>query len=916
MKSRYLVSCAFAAILCGGNAIAADRPDSAATAQAPDAQPAADAQPASAGQIDDVIVTAQRRDERIQDVPATIQAFSGASLDRLNVHNLDDFAKYVPNVSLGTNGPGQGAIFIRGLSSGFAGNQSSATIGLFPNVAIYLDEQSLQFPGRNVDIYPADLQRIEVLEGPQGTLFGGGAQAGAVRYITNKPNLDHVEGSAEGSYGFTSGGAQNTAVTATLNLPIIRDKLAVRLTVYNDRRGGYIDNVQSTFTRSNIDPGNNYLNIRPNASGICPNGLPAGPAGLCTLAGAPVGNNSAIAGADTNPVTYTGGRVSLAYKIAPDWDVLISESLQNLDAEGVFSTQPIGSDFQPLGPLQQTVFTPSYDRDKYSNTAWTLNGKLAGLKLIYTGGFTDRRISQQQDYTNYSRTAYGVYYTCQTPLGLGSAGKPIICYSPVTSWQDTVRNTHLTNEFRISTPDHGRLRAIGGLFYEDFKVFDVQNFNYKNIPSCTPTNLAASLAGGPDCVANVRTAPGSTANQPGIRGDNTGFGEDVQRGYTQFAVFASLDFDIIPHVLTISGGSRYFRYTEFEVGSQYATPAGCLNVPNGQCVGGLVNIDNNNDHQTESGFRSRANLTWHVNPQTIAYFTFSQGFRPGGFNRTARLTAFLPIVNPTTGAVSRGPAQFLRPNSYLSDSLNNYEIGVKTSLFNRRLQLNVSAYIEDWSNVQFAFFNPTQLGNTTFNTNGPDYEVKGIEVQFTAKPIEGLTIDGSGAYNDSRQTSSPSFVNNVVGSPGFGQVITQVFGQGGVASQFVNPFGTIGSVSAFSPYFHGSTRARYDWRVGPEARPFVQVGVNYTGFQFNEPSTYPSGVGVVIPNTTQLRYRIPGYATLDGSIGLDHGNWHVELYGTNLVNSHASTFTSSAQFIRTDVPIRPRVFALKIGYKF
>ena len=168
---------------------------------------------ASGAAIQEVVVTAQRREESIQNVPATIQAFTGQVLSQQNIQTLDDLIKYTPNVTFGNNGPGQGVIFMRGLSAGLQGNQSSATIATFPNVALYLDDQSMQFPGRNVDIYAVDLSRVEVLEGPQGTLFGGGAEAGAIRYITNQPNLSRFTGSAEAAYGATVGGGATTATT-------------------------------------------------------------------------------------------------------------------------------------------------------------------------------------------------------------------------------------------------------------------------------------------------------------------------------------------------------------------------------------------------------------------------------------------------------------------------------------------------------------------------------------------------------------------------------------------------------------------------------------------------------------------------------------------------------------------------------
>jgi len=140
--------------------------------------------------IQEVVVTAQRRSENVQDVPIAIQAFTGETLQQLNVTNFDDLVRYLPNVTAPSSGPGQAQIFMRGLSSGSVATQSGGSISGFPNVAIYLDEQSGQLPGRNLDVYAADLERIEVLAGPQGTLFGAGAQAGVIRYITNKPKIN------------------------------------------------------------------------------------------------------------------------------------------------------------------------------------------------------------------------------------------------------------------------------------------------------------------------------------------------------------------------------------------------------------------------------------------------------------------------------------------------------------------------------------------------------------------------------------------------------------------------------------------------------------------------------------------------------------------------------------------------------
>ena len=249
MTTNYKLACAISAALTGY----------AGAGYAADTSAASTVSSESSG-LAEIVVTAQRRSESIQDVPITIQALSGAQLKDLSVSTIEDVLKYLPNVTFGTNGPGSGNIFMRGLSAGFAGNQSSATIAPFPNVATYIDDQSVTFPARNLDVYYADMERIEVLEGPQGTLFGGGAEAGVIRYITNKPKINVTEGDVQASYGITAaGGDPNSSGVAVLNVPVIADTLAVRGVIYVDHRGGYIDNVPSTFTRMNTDPGDHYF---------------------------------------------------------------------------------------------------------------------------------------------------------------------------------------------------------------------------------------------------------------------------------------------------------------------------------------------------------------------------------------------------------------------------------------------------------------------------------------------------------------------------------------------------------------------------------------------------------------------------------------------------------------------------------
>jgi iron complex outermembrane receptor protein len=889
-----------------GTAGAAD----ASASPAASADAAADPGIATVNSLQEVTVTAQRRRQSIQNVPITVQAITGDRLKQLNAQTIDDVIQYLPNVQLASNGPGQGQIYMRGLAAGNAGNQSSATISPFPNVALYLDNQAMTFPARNADIYFVDMQRVEVLEGPQGTLFGGGAEAGAVRYITNKPVLDKTSGEASATYGVTAHGDPNSAGNLVLNLPLISDHLAARVVLYDDRQGGYITNVASNFTRSNEDTGNYYAKITPGANGLCPNGLPT-QTGYCAVPGSPVANNDALAGSASNPVTYSGMRASALYKINDDWDFLIAQMYQDMNAQGADVQYPVGSDGQTLGPWEATIFSPAYDKDRLENTAWTLNGDIDHLlKVVYTGGYTVRNIEQQEDYTNYARSGGGWYYTCTGGTGLGASTRPT-CYSPIGSWNDRVRNTHQSHEIRLSTPDNLRVRGLFGLYYEDFQIQDDMNFNYKTIPSCTPEALTTALAGGAPCVANVRPAPGTPAWDPSVRPDNTGFGEDSQRGYKQTAAFMSVDFDLLPKVLTVTAGTRYYHYTEYQTGSQYGTGTGCVDVPNGDCSGGMHPM---NYRSSYHGFKSRANLTWHVSRNVMAYFTFSQGFRPGAFNRVLKDVA--PDAN--------GNAQYQVQTTYAPDSLTNYEVGLKTVLLNHHLQLNLSAYHMLWDNAQFLFFNPAGgWGNTSFAFNGPNYKVDGAELQLNALVTTGLTVQGSLSYNKAQQTNSPCLVDNEPtllktggANPNFGQCITEIKGK-----PATNPLGPAGTVPSFSPKLEYNLHARYQWAAG-DYEPFVQVGLAHVGSMFNEPASYPDGLtnpqcgGSPFPGTTLCRYEQPGYTTYDASLGVSKDAWTVTLFGQNLGNNDASLFTSTAQFIKSEVPLRPRVLGVTVDYQF
>jgi iron complex outermembrane receptor protein len=854
--------------------------------------------------LQEITVTATRRSQSMQDVPIAMQAFTGQALQQLNISTFDDYIKYLPNVTSANNGPGQNEIFMRGLSAGAQPSQGSGSTGLYPNVAIYFDNQSGQLPNRNLDIYAADIDRIEVLEGPQGTLFGSGAEAGAIRYITNAPKLDVTEGNTTAGYSVTAHGDPNTNLTAVLNLPLIANTMAVRAVIYNDRRGGYIDNVPATFTRKNTDIGIHYAGYAASATGACPDGLPNN--GFCVPPGSASINNATVAARAINPVTYQGARGEVLYKFTDDWDFLVTQSYQNMNSEGVFYQQPNASDGAALQPLQVTLFNPSYDKDKFENTAWTLNGKFGDLKAVYTGGYLVRNVQQEGDYTNYARGFYADYYQC-FGAGSGAAGNPnATCYTPSATWHSNERNTHQQHEFRLSTPDEWRLRAIVGAYWEDNKLFDQTGWQYKNVPSCT-TDDPAGTGGNAGCFTNVGTAPGATVVNPGVQGPTTSFYQDTMRETKQTAFFASVDFDLIPKVLTLTAGTRHFRFANSSVGSVTGS-FGCFEqgAPATGCLVDNFNLNAQNLHDTESGFKSRGNITWHITPDAMVYATYSQGFRPGGFNQNGGA----PHAFGTDGV-----AQYLLPSSYTSDQLTNKEFGWKTEWFDHRLQWNGAYYRENWDNVQVAFFDPGLVGNIFYNTNGQNFLITGFETSLVARVISGLTVQGAASWNHSRQTNSPALIDNNPASSNFGKPITQNCDSTGAnCAPVTNPFGPAGAPSANSPPIQFSLRGRYDWNMG-DYKPYVQFGAAHTGHSFTQAGSNPS-IDVAGITTGRLRFENPAYTTIDASFGVARDAWIVNVFAENLSNSNAATFTSTDQFIVAQTPLRPRIIGGSFSYKF
>ena len=439
--------------------------------------------------------------------------------------------------------------------------------------------------------------------------------------------------------------------------------------------------------------------------------------------GSPTLQNNSLVGNNINPVDYQGIRVEALYKINEDWNVLLTQSYQELNSQGVFYQQPNASDGAPLQPLEVTLFNPAYNKDKFESTAWTVNGKIWRYQGRLYRRLPRSSRDQQGDYTNYARGFYADYYQCH------SASPGVAADVLLAECHLALERAERARATRVALQHAGRLALRAASSAPSTRITS-STIKPPGTTSPFPRAPRTRGAGNTNCLSNVGTFPGTYVQNPGVQGDNTSFYQDQFRQTKQTAFFASGDFDIIPKVLTATLGTRHFLFQNSMQGSVLSS-FGCFEagVPPGGCHNPAYsyNLNADNLRDTETGFKSRGNLTWHITPDIMVYYTYSQGFRPGGFNQNGGAQhAYGTDGNP----------QYAIPTAYSSDKLTNNEIGWKTEWFDHRLQWNGAVYRENWNNVQIEFFNPGVVGNLFYDTNGQDFRIKGIETSFVRSSHE------------------------------------------------------------------------------------------------------------------------------------------------------------------------------------
>lgn len=415
--------------------------------------------------VADIVVTAQKRTENLQDVPVSLKVLDAQVLAERGISRFDDYAQFLPSLSYTSIGPGQAEVFFRGLSNG-----NRLSTGSLPTVGVYLDEQPVTTIGAVLDVHIYDIARIEALAGPQGTLFGASSEAGTLRIITNKPRQGVFEGGFDIEGNSVSKGGFGRSVEGFVNMPIT-DNIALRIVGFDIRDAGYIDNVA------------NEPDLIFPTSGV-------------------VRDNGSFVGKDQNEVDTAGGRVALGIDLDENWTITPSVMAQRRTADGTFAFRP------EVGDLENVRYSPDTIRDRWAQAALLVEGKISRFDVTYAGAYLDRTVSYTADYSDYA-FFYDSYFAA-TPDDFGNQffnnANALIDPSQVTTQLE--KFTKQSHELRIASPASDPLRIVAGLFYQRqtndwtnlYKVKDLADsqsitglpgVNYANIQSRVDRDYAA-----------------------------------------------------------------------------------------------------------------------------------------------------------------------------------------------------------------------------------------------------------------------------------------------------------------------------------------------------------------------------------------------------------------------------------------
>ncbi len=858
---------------------------------APDPAAAAPADAGEDSELGVIVVTATRRAESIQKVPISMQALGAETLAQRQVNGLMDFATLMPSVSFAGIGPGRSTPYFRGIVP--AG-------GLYASVGYYLDD--IPITGTGVpDIHVYDVERIEALAGPQGTLYGAGSLAGTIRFITNKPKLDTFEFGydLEGNkYGDGDFGGQ---IESFVNVPVT-ERLAIRAMGYYRRDGGYIDNTpnngkfndgsSSTLQLGDENPATNY-----------------------TL------DNSDFVKDDYNSINEFGGRLALLWEPFDDWTVSPQITAQKQVARGYFGFDP------RVGDLEVHDYDITKQNDKWMQAQLAIHGHIGDWDIFAASGYYQRKIKLRNDYTYYTVTydsfgpGYENYLQFFDKAGCTGAGATLKCstlINPQQYYRGLRKDKKYTQELRLSTPKDWPFDVTVGGFYQRQKIQvnnDYATHGLDQIAGYTQSGGGDSNPAG----FGIPVAQGGTMilGSPAVKRDAFYMTEQNQN-YKDTAIFAEGHYNITP-TLKVTGGIRYF-WTKYDVRG-FAGVAGSarntvtsLYVPTGtfgcpvplpaerlQCLNTNFAAADQVGRYKEDGETHKVALDWQFAPSKMIYGNYSTGFRPGGFNRPLRIRQ---VVNGTAQSIVTTVPPFK------SEKLTNFEIGVKTTWSNI-FRFNAAIYLEKWDNIQYSVVVAGAQG-AGITGNAGKAEVKGVEYDAELK-LGKVTISSSGAYNDAALKGD--FCNFAVDTTT--RTISQLASctQGAFVPGASPPTPQVAAADGTrlprQPKFKGTTSIRYDTQIG-EMKAYVQGAALYQTGATQDLNVFRAAL---LGNT-------PGFMSFDFSGGLKKDNWSFDLFIQNAFDKRGqltkNTFCSidfCSGSSRT-FTIKPRFFGVRVGQRF
>ena len=644
----------------------------------------------------EIIITATKREENVQNVPINVIALGTRRLDQLDISNFEDYTKQLPSVSFLTTQPGQTTVYMRGVSAAGGTNAEGNHSGPLPQVGTYLDEQPVTTIGGTLDIHIYDVARIESLSGPQGTLYGASSEAGTIRIITNKPELGITTGRIDGEVNAISHGGIGGKLEGMINLPVATN-IAFRGVAFYERDAGFIDNIHGSRTYYSYTQAAGYTPVTVTNTGLEKNNF--------------------------NTTDIYGGRAALKVDLDDNWTATPTFMYQKTKSKGVFFYDP------NLGDLKIDRFRPEPFNDRFWQAALTVQGKIANFDVTYAGAYMDRPNSGENDYADYT-DAYDRLYAASGGLAyfyyLDAANKPLANPQQYIFFTNHFKKS--SHELRIASPADKPFRVIAGAFLQHQSNFIHQDYRVDG--------LAPNLS--------VNGFPGTLWLTQQKR---------VDRDY---ALFGEASWDVVPSV-TLTAGGRLFRYDNSLVGffgfgrdpngppynaagSSHTGVAGCFTadgstvrdntgaallppVVAGSPCTDLGVFENGRvipKHAKGSGFTHRLNAQWKPQQNLMFYATWSRGFRPGGINRRADIAAYAP------------------------DYLTNWEVGWKTTF--GPLRWNGDVFHEVWKGFQFAFLG---LNSFTEIHNGKNARINGLETDISYFH-GGLTLNAAAAYTDAK----------------------------------------------------------------------------------------------------------------------------------------------------------------------